>query len=109
MTKLAKTLCAVAAATLMTVPAMAQTGDERASGASVSPDTGNAAAKRKQCRSEEYVDANGVTKRRNRCAGGLLLGGAGLFGLGGGGALVAGGLALGGIAMMASSGASESP
>ena len=105
MNKLAKILCAVATATLMTVPAAAQTGDERASGASVSPDTGSKANK-KRCRSEEYVDANGVTRQRNRCAGGFLLGGAGL---GVGGTAVLGGLAIGGIAMMASSGASESP
>jgi hypothetical protein len=108
MSKLARMLCAVAAVTLVTAPVAAQTGDERPSGASVSPDTAGKKNK-KRCRSEEYVDADGNTKRRNRCAGGFLMGGAGLAGLGGGGAVVAGGLALGGLAMAASSGSAESP
>ena len=109
MFRLAKVLCAVATATLMVAPAAAQTGDERASGASVSPDTGGGAKNKKRCRSEEYVDTDGTKKRRNRCGAGLLIGGGGLLGLGGGGAIVASGLALGGIAMMASSGTEESP
>jgi hypothetical protein len=109
MTKLAKLLCAVATATLMVAPAAAQTGDERPSGASVGGDMGASTSNRKRCRSEEYVDADGNRKRRNRCAGGLLLGGGGLLGLGAGGAVVAGGLAIGAIAMAASSSSSESP
>ena len=66
---------------------------------------------KKRCKSEEYVDADGKTKRRNRCAGVLLMGGAGagLMGLGAGGDVVLGGVALGGIALAASGDSSESP
>jgi F0F1-type ATP synthase membrane subunit c/vacuolar-type H+-ATPase subunit K len=69
------------------------------------PDTGGSKNK-KRCRSEEYVDANGVTPTRNRCAAGFLLGGAGL---GVGGTAVLGGLAIGAVAMAASSSSAESP
>lgn len=111
MTKLARMLCAVAAVTLMAAPVAAETGDERASDASASTGAGTGGKKnKKRCKSEEYVDANGETKRRNRCAGGLLFGGAaGLGGLGLGGTVALAGLATGGIAMAASSGSAESP
>ena len=102
MNKLAKVLCAVATATVMVVPVAAQASDER-------PGTTAVDTSKKRCKSEEYVAADGTTKRRNRCAGGLFFSGAGLAGLGAGGAVVLGGVALGGIALAASSDSVESP